>query len=297
MEQAYRRTIDELITRYHLEPELRDLYVEGPSDKMLFLCFFEYLKCEHVEIFEIDTVNIQDSLINKLRLQSRNRDRVIALSLELDRLLQGNVECLACVADSDFDFLLGRTHDSRYLLYTDYTSVDLYFWSEDVVDRFFKLGVRRLASDPKRLLANFAAVLQEVFSIRAANEKLGWGLQWIQFTRSCSIEDNLVVFDADKFIEKYLSKNRRRQQLKEFIDACNQLRAVNVATCKQRIRGGDFFELLGWYALKQIGSRARKYRDPDVVRAIILPTVNLNLLADEELFVKLLAKYSRSRFR
>jgi hypothetical protein len=291
MEQALRKTIDELIARYTLEPELRDLYVEGPTDKLFFEWFFKQFGCLSVSIFEIDCVDIQDELIERLGLQSRNRDEVIALSIEFERSLQNDVPWLFCVADSDFDFLLGRTHNSRYLLYTDYTSIDLYFWSEDVLEKCFQLGVRRVPCDIKKLLANFAEILQEVFLIRAANESVGWNLHWIDFTRCCCIKNNLVVFDRDEFIRRYLCSNSRQGSTKQFIGVCERLRKIKVKIFKHRIRGGDFFELVGWYISKQIGRRGNKYRDPEVIRAVIVPAVDVKLLTNEELFKKLLETY------
>lgn len=292
MEQHLRRTIEELIARYTLEPELRDLFVEGLSDKLIFEWFFKQCRCELISIFEINCVNIQDSLIDELGLQSSNRDRVVALSIELERLLPIQVPQLCCVADSDFDFLLGRRHNSPYLVYSNYTSLDLYFWSEDILDRFFRLGVRYIPCEINTLLTNFAEVLQEVFLIRATNERLGWGLKWIEFTRCCSIKDNLVVFDRMEFIKRYLSKNCRRGDIKEFIDVCEELRKIEVETFKHRIRGGDFFELLGWYISKRIGRRGNKYRDPNIIRGMIIPGIDVKLLIKEKLFKNLTEKYS-----
>ena len=50
MENEIRRTLDELVARYVLEPDLRDIYVEGKTDK-LFLEWFLRIKFYYSEIY------------------------------------------------------------------------------------------------------------------------------------------------------------------------------------------------------------------------------------------------------
>jgi len=292
MEIPIRRTIEELIVRYDLEPELCDLYVEGARDKKIFEWFLKRTGCKSVMVSEIDSIDIEESLIKELNLQSGNRDRVIALAIELERCIQKDAQFLLCVADSDFDFLLGRKYEPLYLQYTDYTSVELYFFSEYILEKLLTLGVQCVPCKITELLDNFIGVLQEVFLIRAANEKLGWGLHWMCFTNCCKIKDNLVIFDKKEFIKRYLSKNGRLKNIKKFIEVYDQLSAIKVKIYKYRIRGGDYINLLGWYISKQIRRGGNKFRDPKIIHAMILPAGDEKLLMKEELFKKLFEKYS-----
>ncbi len=65
-----RRTLEELVTRYQLEPELRDIYVEGKTDKILLEWFLEQKGVENFAVYEIDTVEIptQKLFLNFFRL-------------------------------------------------------------------------------------------------------------------------------------------------------------------------------------------------------------------------------------
>lgn len=61
-----RRELSEIITRYQLEPELRgDIYVEGPSDKRLLKWIFSCFGSPDVVVYEVDTVNIPLSTLEK----------------------------------------------------------------------------------------------------------------------------------------------------------------------------------------------------------------------------------------
>lgn len=285
------RSIEELVARYTLEPELRDLYVEGHRDKDLFEWFFDQFNCDSISVFEIENIDIDYSLIAKYTLQDRNRDRIVALSLELERLLTVEVRFLTCVADSDFDFVLGRKHNSCYLLFTDYTGLDLYFCSEDVLEKIFKLHAPNISFS----IQDFTEILQEIFIIRAANEKLDWGLHWIPFFKCCEIKDNKVVYDCEKFIRRYLCANSRINDLSKFIQACKQLKEIRVETPMKLIRSGDFFELIGWYMLKKLGGKGRKFRNPEFMRSILLSAIDSNKLVTEGLFKQLIKKYRRKR--
>jgi hypothetical protein len=291
MDEENRRTIEELITRYTFEPELRDLYVEGAIAKSTFDWYFKKLNCGTIAIFEIDSVKIPAGLVNSYGLEPGNRAELIVLSVELERSLEKDVEYLLCVADSDFDLLLGHKYKSRYLLYSEYTSIDLCFCSEEAIENLFLLGIGRLLCAINTLLASFANVLQEVFLIRTANEKLGWKMRWIDFVSCCSIESNLVVFNRCKFIKRYLNNANRNKEFEEFISVCKEIRSINVKSFKHGIRGHDFHELLGWYISKKSGKKGNKYRDPDIVRTAIVAAANAELVIDKEPFRTLLKIY------
>lgn len=291
MNEIERRTIDELVTRYILEPELRDIYVEGPSDKILFKWFLNKNECNNIEIYEINSIDINDDLINTLGLQSGNRDRLVALSVELERFLPTSIKYVLCIADSDFDFLLGRKYGSRYLLYTDYTSIEIYFCYEQIIEKILLFGAHRDTIDIPAFMENLTEILQELFIIRSTNEKLVWGLTWVDFIRNCKIKNGLIEFDVRKFIEKYLSKNNKLDRINEFIETCEELKKVKVETHKHQIHGEDYLELLGWYISKLVHNGGHNYRNKQIMRTIIFQSANVRELTNEKMFEKLAGIY------
>jgi hypothetical protein len=54
-----RRTIEELIARYELEPTLRDIYVEGYTDALFFRWFLQKSNATNAIVYEIDCVEIE----------------------------------------------------------------------------------------------------------------------------------------------------------------------------------------------------------------------------------------------
>jgi hypothetical protein len=52
MPDPYRRTLAELTTRYEFEPDLRDLYVEGATDRHFLVWFFLTSGASRVAVYE-----------------------------------------------------------------------------------------------------------------------------------------------------------------------------------------------------------------------------------------------------
>lgn len=293
MDTDIQRNMDEWITMYQTEPNLRDLFVEGPNDKVFFDIFLRELDCKPVSVFEIGCVRINPELINKYNLKQGNRDRIIAFSLELENALKQYQPFLLCIADSDFDFLLGRKHNSRYLFYTDYTSIDLYFYSERILSKLLKLVVRKNYCEVSKLLPNLEFILREVFLIRATNEELEWCLQLIDFTKYCKInKDRLIEFNKHEFIKRCLSKNNRLGQKDIFLGTLDKQAKKKVKDIKYCICGEDYYVITSWYIANLLKKNAHKYNTPDLVRQMSTLSVNLALLAQEVLFRNLLKKYN-----
>jgi hypothetical protein len=79
--EIYRRTIEEIIVRYELEPSLRDIYVEGLEDKSLIEWFLSQHGQTNCAIYDVDTIEIPAELLFAENLVDGNRSRVIFLAL------------------------------------------------------------------------------------------------------------------------------------------------------------------------------------------------------------------------
>ena len=89
------------------------------------------------------------------------------------------LESVRCIADSDFDFVLSSRKTSAHLLYTDYTSVELYTYDKDFLSKVLLLGFNIPESDTQSLFDSMTLVLQELFIVRASNQSLNWGMRLV----------------------------------------------------------------------------------------------------------------------
>ena len=281
-----RRTVEEIIARYRLEPNLQDLYVEGIGDKNLYGWYLKNTGRNEVLPMEIGSVDIRRELLESYGLSGGNRNRVIALSLELDRHFPETLSHVRCIADSDFDYVLSSRLTSNHLLYTDYTSVDLYTYNRGLFVKVLVLGFNFPSGEIDSLVASMNAVLQELFVIRASNQSLNWGMPLNSITRRCSVEGYTVKFDRDGFVASTLNSAVRMDQKEEFETVCKRLAAVPVDDPRRVIHGEDYLELLGWYLRRRFNWDGYRREKRSILRAI-RPAIETSMLSEEPLFVQL----------
>ena len=120
------RRVAELAALYELEPTLRDVFVEGPSDRGLLKAFLNSHNRRDVSVYSIDTVEIDGGDLQREQLPDNNRSRVIYLAAALERETSVPLRSrVVCIADADLDHVRGIRRDHELLIYTDYTSLEI----------------------------------------------------------------------------------------------------------------------------------------------------------------------------
>jgi Protein of unknown function (DUF4435) len=281
-----RRTLEELVARYELEPELRDIYVEGYSDYLFFQWFLDKSKCQNSAVYEIDTVQIAEEILVQHGLDNGNRGRVIALALELERKLVHPHQA-TCVADRDFDAITGRTFSCGILLFTDYSCLEMYTFNECALSKFLSIVVRTSAISARQLLASLYPILQEVFLIRLTSIKLQLALSWISFTKCCTAKRGNIEFNAAQFIRNYLTSNSAWDGRDQFLETLTELRQHLTDDYRHHIRGHDYVEILSLY-MNSISNK-RIFSD-DVIARSIMGVLEYDDLKNEHLFNLILTR-------
>lgn len=291
MRHERRRQLEELIDRYKfLRPRFCDIYVEGSTDKKILEWFLREKGQPDFTIYEIETVEIPAERLQELGLSNNNKGRVIALALELERRLSELPPHLTCIADRDFDVLFGKEYECELLLFTDYSSMEMYLWDETILNKFLTLGLGSSEVSAEGVLSKLAPVLEELFLIRATNEALNLNMEWLDFTKCCELSKYEIVFKDDEFINKYLNKNSQMAKKQIFLEKLQQLRSAEVLEARSKIRGHDFIELLCWYIKHQLAKNRKELHRPDIVANNLLMGIDADRLATENLFQRLLAR-------
>jgi hypothetical protein len=288
MSSIERRTLDELIARYELEPQLRDVYVEGPSDLVFFDWFFHAMGLLDVSIFEIADVEVPLSVIEDHGLTRGKRSEVIALALELQNALSPPRNQATCVADQDYAPVGDYPSTCEILFLTDFTSLELYFFDERVFDKFLSLFIGGFPITASDLLNRLAAVLERIFAIRVANSRLGLGLEWLSFTRCCETKEYQIVFDDIDFIRRYLNKGALLSELERFMNTVGAIHGTLGTDRRERIHGHDFISLLCWLIGKTRSSK-RGLSD-EIVRGALFTSGEVNWLMEYPLFQNLVRR-------
>ncbi|MEH2461249.1 hypothetical protein [Nostoc sp.] len=296
MENERRRTLDELVERYELEPDLCDIYVEGKTDKLLIEWFLDQKEHQGFVVYEIDTVEIPARLLFEQGLKDNNRSRVIALALYIQDKLSKTPLYLTCIADKDFDLLFGKEYQCDLLLFTDYSCLEMYLFNEVVLDKYLRLGLRLSQPRAREVLNQVSRVLEDLFLIRATNEALELNMRWLEkFGDCCNLnkKNNQIQFDFTTFINKYLNSNRNHSQESIFRIKLEELRAKELIEIRYKIHGHDFTELLCWYIRPYLGKEIKNFCNSEILARSLLACINAETLSQEGLFQRLLARIYR----
>ena len=301
MEDEKRRKLDELVTLYELEPSLHDVYVEGLTDKSIIQWFLDKsnLDTKNCAVYEIDTVDIPTDQLFALGLNDSNRSRVIFLAFQLQSLSEGSLPPVICIADKDFDNLIASSHiESELLLFTDYTSIDMYLFDSNIIEKFLKLALRKDDLEAVNILENIYPSLEEMFLLRAANQSLSYGMKWLlsgalkgcfkKIRKGAPLE-----FDLNDFVDKYLNKNNRTSEKSAFLDKVNELRNKNISEIRNKIRGHDFIQLFCWYIEPYLPQDKKGFSNPEIVFSTLLCCLDVNYLMQEKLFQELTRRVSK----
>lgn len=283
MDRGRLRRVDELIVAYKLEPSLKEIYVEGQRDKILIQDYTESINPQIVvfTITNIDFEDIDNSRFN-LSIEKNNRNRLILLALIFGELSFDFMTNIMLIVDSDFDFLLGKEHVSKYMYYTDYTSLDLYLFNPLFLDRYFKHVIRDLTCETTQLINQMIPVLKLLFCIRTTNQVLNLRLTWLNPKKLLKLSNCNLHFNNVEFIKRYLNKNKKLRLLDKFNCELNKIENLELRNVKQGIHKKDFYNLL-IYIIKN-NSRRWDTFDREVLEGTLFFGLDLQYLDSCGLF-------------
>lgn len=239
-----KRTVDEINTLYTLEPDVCDVYVEGTRDKHFVDWYLRRKGLANVTVYPIDVVDIPHDLLTTHSLQTgSNRSKVIALSCELARQLPEK-KSVMCIVDRDSDDGIDDYRSNPYLFATDGNSLELYALTPAVMEKFLLVALAGFPITARNLIQKIAIILETIFSIRQANERLKFGMEWIPFCKYICIDTFDISFKETEFIRAYLQKNDKWQQREQFVTTKTKIQRDLSPEITKRVRGHDLAELL-----------------------------------------------------
>lgn len=287
MQEDERRTIEELITRYEFEPGLKDIYVEGIEDKDILEGMIEEYKITGVSVYEISSIYVPAELGE----ENNNRTRLIKLSMKFVGAFCGKSLCLACIIDSDFNYISGHSENNIFLYVTDYANIEMYFFSTRIFEKLNKqcLG-GRMGITTQMINNSMLPILQSLFIIRYINSSSAWRMECLSFEKLISFKNGRLNFNREEYIKRYLNKNRRLTEIADFQNKIEQVSIPDGFDPRCFIHGHDFLNLLR-YMLNNICGR-KIYEKNEVVFNLLRACADYKDLGQEQMFTTLLRKFS-----
>lgn len=277
MSEHARWSVDELLVRYDLEPQLADVFVEGAFDKDVLTEVFASQSREGI-FYQIDVVNIPQELLDSYGLTSGNKQRVVALSRELERL--GENARVRCLVDRDLDHWFGDVEDAGRLRWTRFCSIESHFISDQIVsDLVIKTANAKVANATVFILSLFE-ILKVLYALRLADRELSLSQKWVAIKKYLGREGDSLRIDTERYVTATLSANAILPQKNAFMDAVRKWQGRLDCDVRLASRGHDYSELLALAISQFDGHRA--FKDQSAVeRLFVLLAKSVPSLSDE----------------
>jgi hypothetical protein len=245
-------TIQELLARYELEPELSDVFVEGKFDKEVLTQAFS-LTSERFAFYEIDTVHVPKETVERYGLTSGNKQRVMALAKELVPVSQD--ARFICLVDRDLDHWFGEPSPAGRLRWTIHCSLELHFLTPEVIKDILITTGRAKVGDLALFATSVQAVLRSLYILRIADRQCAFSLTWVSPRRYLSKKGDMIEFDVDRYKMALLTSNGKSAQKAAFDRVCSDREKEFNCDVQSTARGHDFTTLMAWAMTEFSGYR------------------------------------------
>ncbi|NUT92747.1 MAG: RidA family protein [Saccharothrix sp.] len=288
------RSVDELITLYEIEPDLREVITEGRVDAALFEWFFDQIGI-NVPVFSVvDRVDVPDSDVLALGQDTGNRGSVVAVAA---RAAQSELasKAITLVVDADFDTVFDTaTPTYECLLVTDYKAIELYCFNAHVFEKFLRVGLRARDVNADLLIADMESVLRLLFVARWKLKSIDNGVPLIAKIES-RLKDTggALSIDIEAILRDSLNSSGTtgwrpdavRQVAEEVEQAAQALGAVDRRFVAHE---DDFVTALTVLLRKRFGSLLKDdrkaFKEVNTVRIALRTCLEASRLREERLF-------------
>jgi hypothetical protein len=184
-----KRTIDEFLLIYRVEPTLLDVFCEGPSDANVFKFFVDAFEKRAICVYSADQIEWPSDLGD----HGGNRARLVFLSNEITSRALRSI----CVIDKDLDTIKDQTPGNSSLIKTDYANLNMYGLDPDDLRTFIYSRFNVSITDEQ--LASVFEACKHIFTTRFLKELHCVG-STIPSADDILTEPENVTFSKEKYL-------------------------------------------------------------------------------------------------
>ncbi len=277
MSELNRWSIDELRVRYELEPGLYDLFVEGIFDKDV-LSQAPLCANKNIAIYEVDAVEVPVDIVLKHGLSLGNKQRVMALSKELETLPVDSK--VYCIVDRDLDHWLNELKKWPRLRWTTFCSIECHFITQQFVAHILITTGQAKIKNAEAFYSSLTKILEKLFALRLSDKELNFCMTWIDLRKYLSRFDESALFDVDKYITALLIKNSKSKDKATFSAAYKKWLKKIEGDVRHASRGHDYTELLAW-AMKEFRGQKSFTNQLAIERLLVALAPSISSLEQE----------------
>lgn len=254
MNSGSRRKLEELVTLYELEPELSEVITEGRVDAAIIRWFLRRIGSDASVYCITDRIDVPAKEVRRRDLNVGSKGRVIAAALKIQEDSTSAADRVSFVYDIDDDIVASRSMPSvACLLHTDYTSMEMYCFAHEPLDKLLKVTLR--APDGIEAVAILEAISDVLVDVFFARLILGQLPQPVAMEKaiekSCKLRDNVLTCNIRELISKSIGNAGGARALGIDVDALMTQIELAKKSCpadiRLAIRGHDFMQICCYY--------------------------------------------------
>lgn len=288
MESSYKRKVSEHIALLELEPDSKNLFIEGPEDANIFGLYLDSVESNDVQIYPIDVIDFSELDENILS----NREKVLFLSKKIYEKFDDKLNYVTCIIDKDFESLKDEPESNPYLFYTDFANLEMYLYNDTCINKILKIGLKNFPIPSHEVIKILTPILVENYCLRYARESIDNSLKLIQAEKIFKYSAGNLTYNSEELLSKFLNKNNcahlKSQFEKEISFVKEKYKELNEA--RFFIHGKDFIEFF-FLLIKKV-KNTYSFTLKTFTRAIFLSLEN-ELLKLNNLFSELELKYRK----
>lgn len=265
-----RRKIEELESLARLEPQMKNIIVEGSLDEVIIRRFLKQCRYNNVGVFKINSIQVPSCLIREGEGGSeRGRIRTLARILSASEICQ---PVFRCISDRDLDAILGLENvvSPELLLLTDFSTIEMYFYDSNLVEQLISDYARKPRIDASATLSQIGNVLAAISCMFGASQSLNLSCHHISVSRCCSYDSLAGLnFDEDEYMYRYFNTASGLKVFDTFVSEVERLRSIAPTDIRVWTRGKDFLALLG-YVLRKEGVESKFCTEQSLERGLTM---------------------------
>jgi hypothetical protein len=279
--EIFKKKHHEIIALYKLEKSIKDIYVEGNSDKLFIENYLKNKKSNR-NVVPVDIVDFSElpiEYLEALEIKS-NRNKAIILSKLLDeKLPQTSVRCLI---DKDFDDYVNSMTNIK-LIRTDFSCLESYLFCEEVIEKFIKIGIGNFPYDANFIIKQLASVLKPLFCIRLYRELNYPSAKLVDINGNLLIDKKtgIINFNENDYLNKFINKNNLSKETDKISIAYKALYQKLNLEIRHHINGHDFLDIFFLYVNKI--KNTPNFKEENFSKALFL-TVETPMIENYPLF-------------
>jgi len=283
-----RRTLQEIVMRYKLAPDLADIFVEGRTDQSFYQYHLDVLGYKHVNVYEVATVTFPFESWNGVSLINNRRMQVIALSCNICKVIDRSRTLPIFIIDLDYDNVAGDDNPCRLCCRTDGTCLEMYAVNDESLSKMLATYVRgssKYTSDD--VLRAVEPVVKQLFYFRYYKERHFKRTAIIDFVKDIVILNAALHLDVKKYVRRYQSLGVPEKVLVDCVTTVESAADACTEPLTMRSNGHDFIKALSWFFARSGGKEHQSVVIPEALGRALLTCVDTATIRHSALFLEL----------